>query len=374
MLVYIIPFIYCLACIYYFDYLKNRSQATVFYNALLVYLILLAGLSYRIGGDSGFYMEGFRDIPDLSQLNERSFDVTSYQPFYFLLCVVCKTIEPEIWFMHLCQSWIVCAVMFHFIKKRTRYIFTGALLFMACMYTYFCFEIYKESLAVSMMLLGYPYLEKKKYVKYYVFAFCALMFHYSGVVAFFIPFVRNIRFNKRFFVWLAVMFGVIVLLRNYASYIFLNDAIREKWEYYLYVASDRYNINWFIDSFLRNVSVPLIAGLWLKYVYKGLPFEWAYCLYALLGIGTLEYALIFERPINYVLPFVVLSLSEMAGRSYYTGGMKKLGTAIVCIVFWFGARGLFYAREEGWRLMIPYESILTKEVNAERERVVREIH
>lgn len=375
MIVYIIPLIYCLICILLFDCHRKTQGRGVFYNILLIYLILLAGFSYRVGSDSGGYMEGFKDIPDIFELSTNSFEILSYQPFYLIFCSLCKTVVSDIWFMHLCQSWVVCLVIFHFIRKRTQYIFTGALLFMTCIYTYFCYEIYKESLAVSMLLLGYPYLEKKKYTKYYIFAFFALMFHYSGVVAFFIPFVQKIRFNKKFFVWFFVVILVMELLSIYAPRVFFNETVFEKYQYYLYVATDRYNQNWFIDSFLRNVCVPLIAGVWLKHNYERLSYEWSYCVYVLLGVGTLEYALIFERPINYVLPFVVLSLTELAGQSYYKKNLiGKVGTFVVCLVFWLACRGLFYSRYEAWRLMIPYESIFTGKIDNERENVVKEIH
>lgn len=374
MILYILPILYCLVAIYHFDISGNRKQRLFYYSVLLVYLIFLSGLSYRIGSDAPFYAESFRNIPTIGNITIESFQASTYQPLYFLLCVVCKSIIPDIWFMHLCQSWIVCAVMFNFIRKRTEYIFSGALLFIICIYFYFCFEILKESLAVSMLLLGFPYLQKKKYFKFYLFAGLALSFHLSGIIAFFIPFLLRIRLDKFFFIWIIITFCVMELLKNYASYILFGEIATKKYDYYVEVATNRYNTNWFIDSFLRNVLVPLVAGIWLKWTYRKVPFEWAYCVYILLGIGTLEYALIFERPINYFLPFVVLSLGDLLGRSFKKGLARHMATVAVCVVFWLGCRGLFYMRNDAWRLLLPYESIFIERVDSHREKVIRNIH
>lgn len=374
MIPYLLPIVFCLVAIYHFDISGNRRQRLLCYALLSTYLVLLSGFSYRVGSDSGFYEDSFRSIPTLAKVTVDSYYDSPYQPLYFLLCVVCKSVVPDFWFMHLCQSWIVCTVMFGFIRKRTDHLFSGALLFILCIYPYFCFEILKESLAVCMVLLGYPYLEQKKYLKFYLFAALALSFHFSGAVAFFLPFMRGIRFDRKFFIWVVVALCCVKLLEYVAPYVLLGDMTAEKFDYYVHVATERYNENWFLVSFFRNVLIPAIAGLWLKWTYGRLPFEWAFCIYVLLGLGTLEYALIFERPINYFLPFVAVSLGELLGRSFRRGLSRHAATVVVCMVFWLGCRGLFYMRSEGWRILIPYESIFTERVDAKREKVIYYIH
>jgi len=326
----------------------------------------------------GFYAEEFGYIPTFSKITAQSFYDSAYQPLYFLMCVTCKSIVPDIWFMHLCQTWIVCAVMFNFIRKRTTYIFSTALLFMLCMYPYFCFEILKESLAVSMLLIGYPYLEQKKYLKFFLFAGLALSFHFSGIIAFFIPFLQRCKFNKRFF-WILIVVVFCGLksegwLERLTAYFLLGGTTAEKYNYYVHIAMDRFNINWFIDSFLRNVLVPVIVGIWMKWTYRKIQFEWAFCIYILLGLGTLEYAIIFERPLNYFLPFIVVSSGNLLGSGFQKVFYKKAITVLVCVAFWLGCRGLFYMRNEGWRLLIPYESVFEERIDIQREKVIDNIH
>lgn len=380
MLVYIIPTIFCLFGIYRYDYKRHITARKECFYCLCMYLTLIAGLSYKVGSDSIFYMDAYSEIPTLSQLKSAYFSESPYQPLFFLLCVLCKSVTPKIWLMHLVQSYIVCFAYFKFINENTRFIFTGALMFMTCMYPYFCYEIYKESLAIAMMLLGYNYLPQKKYIKYYVFAFLATMFHFSGIIAFFIPFIGNLKFNKFFLIWIAVLATLLTVFQTFILYIIqsgifkLSDIIIQKLDYYTLVVTDRYNDNWYLMALLRNVLVPLGTIICIKKLFKTIPFEWAFIIYILLGIGTLQFALIFDRPINYVLPFVVLSLSEVMGQSYRKRTYKFLTTFMVCFVFWFACRGWFYAREETWRLMIPYESIFDERTDTKRENVILHIH
>lgn len=380
MLVYILPTIFCIFGIYKFDYKRHIIGRREFFYSLLWYLVLLSGLSYRVGSDSGFYMDSYDLIPTISKLRIQDFSDSPYQPLYFLLCVICRSITPKIWLMHLIQSYIVCFTYFKFIKQNTSYLFTGAFMFMTCMYTYFCYEIYKESLAISMMLLGYKYLPQEKYLKYYIFAFLATMFHFSGVVAMLIPFIRKLKFNGLFFLWVGLLLAILTVFQSVALDIIqggifsMNDMLIQKLGYYTFVVTDRYNDNWYIMALLRNVLVPIGTIVYLKKSVKNIDFEWSFVFYILLGIGTLQFALIFDRPINYALPFVVISISEATGQSYKKRSYKVISSLIVCFVFWFACRGWFYAREETWRLMIPYESIFDEKVDMKRENVITNIH
>lgn len=200
------------------------------------------------------------------------------------------------------------------------------------------------------------------------------MFHFSGIVAFLIPFLRKLKFNKLLIIWIGVLLIILTGFETYVTYFVSSDIIIQKLDYYVLVATGKYNDNWYLMALIKNVLIPLFTAMLFKILYKQLSFEWAFVVYVLLGIGTLQLALIFERPINYALPFVVLSLSEIMGRAYRKPVYKFLTTFFVCFIFSFGCRGWFYAREEVWRLMIPYESIFNEKINNEREIVIMNIH
>lgn len=373
MLVYIFPIVLCLYGAFFYDRRFQKKGFILFYF-IIAYLILLAGLSYRVGGDSGSYMDTYSSIPTLEHLTGKKISYSDYQPLYFLLCVICKSVVKEIWLMHLVQSAIVCSSFSFFIRKYTSWKFTGLLLFSLFIYPYFCYEIYKESIAVSCFLLGYPYLQEKKYIRYLIFAALALGFHFSGFIAFLIPFIPKLRFNFKFLIWVGVAASLFLLLWTYIPDFISSEFILSKFDYYTLSVTKQLNDNWYLDSFLRHVFVPLTVCLWYKIRKQIIPFEWAFCLYIILGIGTLEFAFLFERPLNYFLPFIVVALVNIMEQEKHRLRHIRLTTIAVVMVFWLAARGLFYLRAETWRLLIPYESIFTKRVNTARENVVFDIH
>lgn len=73
MLVYIIPTIYCLWGIYQYDYRKRSEWKLECYYFLSLYLAVIAGFSYKVGGDAGFYMESYAFIPTLENLKKQIF-------------------------------------------------------------------------------------------------------------------------------------------------------------------------------------------------------------------------------------------------------------------------------------------------------------
>lgn len=373
MLVYIFPIVLCLYGAFVYDrrYLKKGN---ILFYFIVIYLALLAGLSYRVGSDSGYYMDSYSLIPTFENFTMKKMSYSEYQPLYFLLCVFCKSIVKEIWLAHLVQSVIVCFSFSFFLKKLITWKFTGLLLFSLFIYPYFCYEIYKESIAVSIILCGYPYLQKKEYIKYYICAILALGFHFSAIFAFIIPFIIKLKFNIKFFIIGGIVTFLYSSLLDFLPFFITSDFIMGKIDYYSLGLTKQLNDNWYLDSFLRNVFVPLVTCLWYKLRKQNIPYEWAFCIYIVLGFGTLDFALLFERPLNYFLPFIVIALIKIMEQEKLKLKYIKLTSVAVVFVFWLAARGLFYLRGETYRLLIPYESIFTETVNSARENVVYDIH
>lgn len=377
MLVYIIPIVLCLLGIFVYDK-HNSKKGYILFCFVVVYLAFLAGLSYRVGSDAGSYMDTYTTIPTFANLTIKKISYSEYQPLYFLLCVFCKSIIKEIWLMHLVQSTIVCFSFSIFLNKYCSRKFTGLLFFIFFVYPYFCYEIYKESIAVSIFLIGYLYLQEKKYVRYFIFVIVALGFHFSAIFAFIIPFISKLRFNFKFFICAGIAglfyLSFLTFIPDLIPLLISNDYILSKFDYYTLSLTEQLNENWYIDSFLRNVFVPLVVCIWYKIRKQSIPYEWAFCFYVILGLGTLEFALLFERPLNYFLPFIVVALVKIVERERLRFKHVTIPTITIIFVFWLAVRGLFYLRGETYRLLIPYESIFTKTINTPRENVVFDIH
>ena len=177
MLLYIILLSLSLFSIGYCEIGGHRKYRKILFYLLFLYAVLLAGLRYRVGGDTIIYMDDYADLPTLSELSIEDFFYQQTEPFYLLLCVLVRMISPEFYLFQLIHALLVNFAVFRFFKKYSNYPFIGLFIYFLWFYFIFNYEFLRESLAVSVMLLAYGYYQNKRWKKYYACATIALMFH-----------------------------------------------------------------------------------------------------------------------------------------------------------------------------------------------------
>lgn len=372
MILYILIIVLFLIGIYAYDIKNNKYRKLEYYYFICIYLTLLAGLSYRLGSDGPSYEEWFNEIPSLDNLKKADFEYSSVQPLFLILGSLSKFIINDVWLFHSIQSGIVCFTTFWFIRKYTKYIFTAGLVFVVCIYTYFCFEIWKESLAISMIIIAYYYLDRNQWGKYVIYGVIGFLFHFSGLIFILIPILKRLKFNLIFFIIIGILWVLFEAIVQYMQVFMYSDLLIAKYDRYMEV-KDNLNATWYLMSFCKNVIAPMVIGLWFKLLFSKFEFEWSYGTYVLLGIGALQFAVIFERPTNYFLPFIVVSISQLIGLSKRFHKNLFI-TVVLSFMFCISCRLPFFLSHEGWRVLIPYESVFTKEKNSEREKTISIIH
>lgn len=362
MLPYIGLLLLSIFCVWFYDVRKQKVGKQLCYLLLWAYTILLSGLSYRIGADIYNYQNSYDNMPNFHELNRSDLSNSLY-PLFLLLCAFCRSISKDFYVFHLFQSIIVCSGVFYFICQRTQYRFIGVCIFITLFYTYFCFEILKESLAVTVLLLGYRHFERGNICKYLLFIVVAVLFHPSAIVALLLPFIRKIGFDKSFIIGLACIVGSMIALSPISEYLSVVENISNKVQAY---TEEYRSMNFYIIQIISNVIIPFFLLCIFKSRYKKFPFEWAFCAYVLCGIGILQYKVIFLRFLNYILPFLVIPLSGAFGdfrKSSPTFRFFMLG----CYMAFTLSRNLVYWYEDGWKIYYPYSSIFTETIDIQRE-------
>ena len=187
MIVYLIPLLASVFGVYKFDINKKRGGQILYYF-LFIYLVLLIGLRFEVGGDTLVYMEDYKWRPDLA---EWEFSWTDYyEPLYTLLCALAKSIGSDFVYFQLLHSLIFNTCLFYFISKNTEYKFSALFLCFIYYYLYFSTEILRESLAIFVFILNYRNYERGNWGKYYLGVCVAVLFHISAVILLIFPFVR----------------------------------------------------------------------------------------------------------------------------------------------------------------------------------------
>lgn len=201
MLIYVVIFLFLLIPVIRFDLMKIEGNKDLWYYSSLIMLILLAGLRYRVGGDTLVYMRLFSIYPSIRELPTFNFQTAEFNPLWYIFNAPFVTMKSFTMFQ-IAHATVVNIIFFRFFKKYvpTAY-FTAILVYYFGYFCYFNMEVLREVLCICVLLLAYPYLEKRKFIQYYLLCVVALFIHMSAVVMLVIPFTLLF---KRDNIWISI--------------------------------------------------------------------------------------------------------------------------------------------------------------------------
>ncbi|MBO5264228.1 MAG: EpsG family protein [Bacteroidaceae bacterium] len=208
-MIYFLTFVLLFLPVLKYDLLAKTGGENKWYYFNLIVLILLAGLRYRVGGDTLMYMAMFDSCPDLSDLKYFNFEVAQYNPLWYIFNAVCKTICDEFFFFQLIHATIVNISFFSFFRKYCpKYYFSAVLLYYIGYYCYFNMEILREILAICLLLYAARFLLNKNYICYYAVSLFAVFIHYSALVMFLFPlmfiFVKKVSWKQQILIFIII--------------------------------------------------------------------------------------------------------------------------------------------------------------------------
>lgn len=197
-MIYILSLLFILYLVVRFDINGKTKHKDVFFRILLIWFIAVSGLAYNVGADVPGYMYQYdeftwshiRSWDDLSQYRHR-------QPGWVLLNLLCQLISTNFVVFKLIGAIFLNVVVFRLIKKYCPYIFIGILFYAVMLYLNLNFNALRQAYSLGFFLLGFDFLVEKQYLRYYVFALLAFLFHTSAIILFAIPLLSLINVNRR---------------------------------------------------------------------------------------------------------------------------------------------------------------------------------
>ncbi len=292
-----------------YDFLNKKAGKNLAYVFSCIILILLAGLRYRVGGDTLNYMLVYERLPSLFESNY--FDKIGQERAeigWLFLTGIAKLIGDDFLWLQILHAIIVNASIFIFIKRYSKHCFIGILFYFISFYFYFNFEILRESIAISFFLVfGLKYLLNKKHLHYILTVFVMMLFHQSAVILVFLPIINRFSLrNYNFF----IICTSIYLLGTLLSPLFYSalksgnvlSQYSDKFDIYL---EYNFTIIGKISSYILFVLFPLVVYEFTKKLNDQL--KHFLIVYAIIGSITSLFA-IFYRFINYITPILMLEL------------------------------------------------------------------
>lgn len=377
-MIYILIFISIIFCVFLFDFNKSTGASNTVYNFYLIVFILIATLRWKVGGDSISYQNSFEeDIPNLFELDLEFIKDYKWEPFFVLVFSFCKTITKDFWFFQFIHAIFINTVFFNFIKKNTSYKYIGLTIYSLFFYFYFNFEILRESIAVAIFVLIYPFYLNKKWKKYYLFVIVAIMFHFSASILLVFPLFRNAEFNSKGVFWLFVMaiffFVMSLIFPIQLIFALLGDNALNKFDYYSNVIMNFYGT---LYKILLFIIIPYIIYRYNnKYsnndLFKELIYAYFFVSLAYIVISGLG------RFLNYFAPFVIIYYANTLQLIFRSKSIYEIKILLLAVIMFFplNYKMSYYMRSTdylvkgtyAYNMWFPYSTIFSKEEKLDRE-------
>lgn len=308
-MIYIIVLILLLIPVIRYDVLKKTKGLEFWFFLELLLLVLLAGLRYRVGGDTLAYIDYFDEYPNLIELFHFDFVGAQFGPLWYISNALIKSIWNDFIFFQIIHAAFVNVVFFWFFRKHVKSFFTAIVLYYIGFYLYFNMEILREVISICIFMLAFSYMQEKQYLKYYIFSIVAFLFHYSAMLMFVIPLLyiaKDISWKKTLIVAVS-LFAVLnsidvspVLIKL----LFGNELLNLKFESYTSL-DDKSN---FVGLFALIFPVILLMMIDKVNVNDrgGLKLKNLMFLYVQLTVFTAFFPAMFSRMTNYIVPFYLI--------------------------------------------------------------------
>lgn len=254
---------------------KYRDQ---WYNAVLIILILIAGLRFRLGEDTINYLYAFyHETPGLFDIDNNVFLSSGDPPLWILLNSIVKTLGGRFFVVQIIQATLLITLMLIYFKKHSSYPFACVTLFFLWRYQLYSMVVMKAAIALSVILFANDFFLEKKHIKGFLLILIATGFHQTSLLLIITPFFLFLRFNVIGLFLLVCTFFIGAFLQSMLGDVFTLFEIAEGTSNKLdnYLDSDfmtqNHNMSYFIVNIFPIIIYPLLSLLYLKRSCKDSP-------------------------------------------------------------------------------------------------------
>lgn len=269
-MVYLFLLVLIFIGIYFYDYKKTEAFNKAYWILLCFLFIMVAGLRYRLGADTIMYMGDYKSISPITSISWKEINASRYMPGFVVFMSIFKAFDPTFYSFQIFQALIINGVIFFFFYKNCRHKYIAVLIYFFYLYFILSFEFLREAMAISILLLAWPFFRDGKWIWWYATSFVAILFHISASFMIFLPIIclpgiRQIfTYGKRtLIICVLVLILGFVLQANFFSFfktLTLINSISERASAYKYnvLGSNTFNINGIIGYLIDYFLYPFI--------------------------------------------------------------------------------------------------------------------
>ena len=122
------------------------TRYDLWYGVMLIWFICVSGFAYNVGSDITIYMREYNNFGGIWKVNTFS-DILKFdnrQPGWVLLNVICASISRNFVLLKLVIAIFVNWTVFRFLRRHTKYVFTGIFFYAVILYLSLNFNALKN--------------------------------------------------------------------------------------------------------------------------------------------------------------------------------------------------------------------------------------
>ena len=198
--------------------LKNEKEKRIFEISILIFLCIISGTRYNLGGTDYFVYKTVYDVvPTITEFNFESVQningTFGMEKGYLLYNSIIKTLGFSFYGFTLINSIIFYTCLYIGLKRYIKNFNFFLIIFLYKMFFYDTFISMRQSVSMVIFFIALQFIEKKKPVKYWILCTIALFFHNSAIILFPLYFIRNFKISKKTFMIINIV-GLIFLILN----------------------------------------------------------------------------------------------------------------------------------------------------------------
>lgn len=305
------------------------------YIALLIVLVLFAGLrtSYN---DTQNYISGYKSAPTLAELLSDAENLNPFKnPLFYIFRSAMKSVTDNAQWHILFSAAITQCCFIWFFKRYSKHFLFSIFLYFTLGTFVFTLAALKQVLGMAILTLALPFLEKRKWIPYYLIVIAAMLIHTYAIAFAVLPFFVVRPWKTFTYVFVIAM---VVIMMNFKEVItaFMeqaNDLGKTLADYELF---DDATINVF--RLAVYAVTPLLSLLFQKWVFRNstqldhILIHMSIISLAFMSMGTQSGANMFARMAMYFELGTICCLPKMLD-SIFEQRSYRLVAAISVICF-----------------------------------------
>ena len=218
MIIYGLPFLTLLYFSYHeiFTRKYNKKLESIVLGVLILYLIIIAGIRFKIGVDYKTYLDMFRGI-----YNFRDYDYLEFGFRYIIAFFKQLGLPPQFFFALF--AFLTLYPLKKILEESSHFPIFSLFIYLCIFYTAYVFNVMRQGIAMTIFLFSFKYILNNEIKMVILLTLVAISFHFSGIIIFFSYLITRLRinFSQKDILLILISFTIFSFFSSYFIKLFL---------------------------------------------------------------------------------------------------------------------------------------------------------